>query len=133
MGHAVAAGDLFHGLEFLAGCGQGGFQPGDLAEPAFAAGFGDAGLEVVADLCQPGLLAGVRAELRAPDTAVLMRARGPEVPGADAQSDLAELEVVQEEVPLFGREVAVLFAGSQGAAAGDEGPVVGDDVLGVYR
>jgi hypothetical protein len=70
VGHAVTAGDLFHGLEFLVGCGQGGFQPGDLAEPAFAAGFGNAGLEVVADLCQPGLLAGVRAELRAPDTAL---------------------------------------------------------------
>jgi hypothetical protein len=41
--------------------------------------------------------------------------------------------VVQELVPFFGSEVAVFFAGAQGAAAGDEGPVVGDDVFGVGR
>ena len=67
------------------------------------------------------------------ETTVLMNARSPEVPGADPEGDLAELEVVQELVPFFGAEVAVLFAGAQGAAAGDEGPVVGDDVFGVDR
>ena len=63
----VPAGDLAHGLKFLLSGLQGGLQAGDLAEPAFAAGFGDAGLEVVADLQQPGLLGRVRAELRAAD------------------------------------------------------------------
>ena len=62
-----------------------------------------------------------------------MLARSPEIPGADAQGDLAEFEVVQELVPFFGAEIPVFFAGTQGAAAGDEGPVVGDDVLGVDR
>src|SRR5262249_35890738 len=109
------------------------FQAGDFAGPAFAAGFGDAGLEIVADLQQPGFLAGVRPQLRAPDTAVLMSARGSEVPGTDPERDLAELEMMQELVPLFGCEVAVFFSGSLSAAAGDEGPVVGYDVLGVYR
>jgi hypothetical protein len=53
------------------------------------------------------------------------------VPGADPESDLSELEVVQELVPLFRGEIAVLFAGTQGAPSGDEGPVVGDDVFGI--
>lgn len=66
------------------------FQPCDLSEPALAAGFGDAGFQVVADLGQSGLLGRIRPHLRAPDTAVLMGARGAEVPGADAQGDLAE-------------------------------------------
>ena len=56
----MAGGDLLHGPEFLGGGFEGGFQPGDLAEPAFAAGLGDAGLEVVADLGQPGFLGRVR-------------------------------------------------------------------------
>ena len=65
-GHAkvrgsVPGGDLAHGLKLLLGGLEGGFQAGDLAEPAFAAGFGYAGLEVVADLQQPGLLGRVRA------------------------------------------------------------------------
>jgi hypothetical protein len=64
---AVAVGDPVHGLEFLFGGLEGRFQAGDLAEPAFAAGFGDAGLEVVADLQQPGLLGWVRPKLRASD------------------------------------------------------------------
>ena len=129
----MAVGDPVHGLEFLFGGLEGRFQAGDLAEPAFAAGFGDAGLEVVTDLQQPGCLGWVRSELRAPDTAVLMSTWGAEVPGADAEGDLAEFEVVQELVPFFGGEVAVFFAGAQGATAGDEGPVVGDDVFGVDR
>ena len=66
----MAAGDLVHGLEFLFGGLEGGLQAGDLAEPAFAAGFGDSGLEVVADLQQPGFLGRIRSELRAPDTAL---------------------------------------------------------------
>lgn len=60
MGGAVAGGELLHGAEFLVGGFEGGFQSGDLAEPAFAAGLGNAGLKVVADLGQPGFLGGVR-------------------------------------------------------------------------
>jgi hypothetical protein len=56
----LAGGDLLHGPEFLLGGLEGGFQAGDLAEPALAAGLGDAGFEVVADLGQPGLLGRVR-------------------------------------------------------------------------
>ena len=62
-----------------------------------------------------------------------MGAPSAEVPRADAQGDLAELEVVQELIPLVRREVTVFFAGAEGAPAGDEGPVVGHDVLGVDR
>ena len=114
----MAASDLVHRVELLLGGLESGFQPGDLADPAFAAGLGDAGLEVVADLQQPGLLGRVRPKLRASDAAVLMNARGTEVPGADPESNLAELEVVQELVPFVGGEVAVFFAGTQGAAGG---------------
>jgi hypothetical protein len=66
----VAAGKLAHGAELLPGRLKGGFQAADLAEPALAAGLGDAGLEVVADLQQPGFLGRVRPKLRAPDTAL---------------------------------------------------------------
>lgn len=66
----MAAGDLVHGLEFLFGGLKTGLQAGGLAGPAFAAGFGDPGLEVVADLQQPGFLGWIRPELRAPDAAL---------------------------------------------------------------
>jgi hypothetical protein len=48
VGGAVAVGDLAHGLESLFGCLEGELHPSDLAESAFAAGLGDARLEVVA-------------------------------------------------------------------------------------
>lgn len=59
VGGAVAGGELLHGAEFLVGGFEGGFQSGDLSEPALTAGFGDAGLKVVADLGQPGFLGRV--------------------------------------------------------------------------
>lgn len=64
-GHAevsgsVAGGDLLRGLKFLLGGFESCFQPCDLSEPALAAGFGDAGFEVGADLGQPRFLGGVR-------------------------------------------------------------------------
>jgi hypothetical protein len=45
--------------EFLAGADEADLQAVDLAEPAFAAGFRDAGVEVVADLDQSRALDGV--------------------------------------------------------------------------
>jgi hypothetical protein len=62
-----------------------------------------------------------------------MRARRPEVAAAGPEGYLPQLEVGEELVPLGGGEIAVLFAGPLGAAAGDECPVVGDDVFGVDR
>src|SRR5262245_19099998 len=64
---------------------------------------------------------------------MFMDARGAVVAGADAEGDLAQFEVAEELVPFFRGEVAVLLAGALRAAAGDEGSVVGDDVLGVDR
>jgi hypothetical protein len=52
------------------------------------------------------------------------------VASAGAESDLPQLEVGKELVPFGSGELTVFFAGSFGAAAGDEGPVVRDDVLG---
>jgi hypothetical protein len=49
MGYTVAAGDLFHTLQFLVGGGQGGFHAGDFTEPAFAVSLSDADREVVAE------------------------------------------------------------------------------------
>jgi hypothetical protein len=60
VGDAVAGGDLLHGLEFLLGGFESCFQPCDFSEPALAAGLGDAGFEVVADLGQPGFLGWIR-------------------------------------------------------------------------
>jgi hypothetical protein len=48
--------------EFLAGAGEADLQPVDLAEPALLAGFGDAGVQVVADLDQSRALCGVRPQ-----------------------------------------------------------------------
>jgi hypothetical protein len=64
---------------------------------------------------------------------MLMDARSAEVAGAHPELDLAELEVAEELVPLGWAEVTVFLAGAQSAAAGDERPVAGDDVLGVDR
>jgi hypothetical protein len=89
VGDGVPAGDLLHGLQFLVGGGQGGFQAGDFPELAFALGFGDAGGEVVADLLQARHLGRVRAQEWAPYTAVLVRTRTAEVAGAHAKGDLA--------------------------------------------
>jgi hypothetical protein len=44
--------------ELVVGAGEAELESFDLAEPAFAFGLGDAGDQVVADLLQPGPLAG---------------------------------------------------------------------------
>jgi hypothetical protein len=58
---AGALSEVPHCFELLFGGGEGGFETSDFAEPAFPAGFGDPGLEVVLDLQEPGHLAGVWA------------------------------------------------------------------------
>jgi hypothetical protein len=45
--------------EFVLGAGEADFEAFDFAGPAFAFGFGDAGGEVVADLCEPVALGQV--------------------------------------------------------------------------
>ena len=62
-----------------------------------------------------------------------MRARSPVIASADAKSNLPQLEMGQELLPLGGIELAIFFAGSLGSAARDECPVVSDHVLGVDR
>jgi hypothetical protein len=133
VGDLVPGCHLVHGREFVPGGGDADFQPGDLPASALLAGLGEAGAQAGQDVGQPLPLGGVRAQGRAADAGVLVDARSAEVAGAHAQLDLAELEVAQELVPLGRAEVSVFFAGAQGAAAGDERPVAGDDVLGVDR
>jgi len=57
--------DLVELGELLASAGEADLQAIDLAEPALLAGFGDAGVEVVADLDQPRALRRVGAQQRA--------------------------------------------------------------------
>jgi len=59
--------------EFLAGAGEADLEAVDLAEPALLAGFGDAGVQVVADLDQPWALCGVGAQQRAAQAGVFVR------------------------------------------------------------
>jgi hypothetical protein len=75
------------------------------AEPAFVLGFADAGLEVVAQVGQPGPLGWVGPQQRAPDAAVLVDAAGAVGPAAVAERDLAAGEVAEEFLPfLVGRQ-----------------------------
>ena len=46
--------------ELVLGAGEADLQAVDFAGPAFAFGFGDAVVQVVADLLEPGALGGVR-------------------------------------------------------------------------
>src|SRR6266851_6965509 len=128
VGHAevdggVLGGQLSHGGELLPGCGEAGLDRGHFAEPALLLGLAETVEEVDVDLLQSGHLGGVGPKLGATNAGVFMLARGPIVTGADAESDLAELEMTEEPLPLLGCDVPVLFARPQGSAAGDEGPV----------
>src|SRR6266702_4177759 len=60
-----------------------------------------------------------------------MDARRGECAGAGAHGHLPLLEMGEEGVPLFVGGSTVFLAGPGRAAAGDEGPVAGDDLLGV--
>jgi hypothetical protein len=79
--------------EFVFGSGEADLESFDFAEPAFAAGFGYAGDQVVADLRDAGPLGGVGPVQGASQAAVLVLARGAEGASADPGGDLAALEV----------------------------------------
>jgi hypothetical protein len=137
-GHAQAdrspaGGELAHGFQFLRRGGQGGLDRGDFAEPALLPGLLEAIEEGGVDLLEPWPLSWVNAKEGASGTGVFMRARGPVVTAADAESDLPQLEVGQELLPLRCGKVAVFLAGPFGPAAGDERAMVSDHVLGVDR
>jgi hypothetical protein len=85
----VAGRDLFHGLEFLFGGGQGRFQAGDFAQPALATSFGDAVGEIVVNLLQARHLSGIWPQEWTAYAAMLVRTRGPKVAGAHAERDFA--------------------------------------------
>ncbi len=75
---AVTGGDLAHLGEFLPGRGEADPQALDLAGPAFAVCFLDAGDQVVADLGEPGPLGRVGTQQRAADAGLTeMILRGP--------------------------------------------------------
>ena len=126
-GGEVGLGDL------VVGGGEADFESFGFTGPAFAFGFGDAGVEVVADFFQSVPLGGVDAEEGAPDAraGVLVDAWCRVGASAVAQGELAVLEVAEELVPFGVGGRTVFFAGPGGPALGDEGPVAADGFLGV--
>jgi hypothetical protein len=103
----------------------------DFTQPALAFGLGDPVEEVVADLHQPVALGGVWPQHRAPDTGVLVDARGPERPCAGPDGDFPGFEVAEELGPLLLGRGAIFLAGLQRPPAGQERPVGLDGFLGV--
>src|ERR1700722_12990213 len=99
--------------EFVLSAGEADFEAFDLAGPAFAFGFGDAGGQVVADLGDAGALGGVGPVHAAPQAAVLVSARGSEGAPAGARGDLPQLEVAEELLPLGIGGDAVFLARAQ--------------------
>ncbi|WP_326783458.1 hypothetical protein [Streptomyces sp. NBC_00151] len=61
--------------ELVLGTSQADLQTFDLAEPAFALGFGDAGDEVVQDLLKAAALGWVWPKERATNTSMFMNTR----------------------------------------------------------
>ncbi|MGW7261407.1 hypothetical protein [Streptomyces sp. NPDC054834] len=116
--HSGAAAGLF-GIElgeFVLGSGEADFKSFQLAEPAFAFGFGDAVDEVVPNLHQSVARGGIGTEERAADAGVFVDAGGAVGAGADADGELAALEVAEEVLPLGCSGGPVLLGGAQGAA-----------------
>ena len=75
-GLGAAGGGLVGLGEFLVCPGEADLESFGFAGPAFAFGFGDAGVEVVADLLQSVPLGGVDAQEWAADAGVLVDAGG---------------------------------------------------------
>lgn len=85
------------------------------------------------DLFEARHLVWIGPKLGASDARVFTDTGAAVVAGADAEGDLSELEVAEEFLPFIWGEAAVLLAGALGSATCDEGPVVGDDIVGVDR
>jgi len=85
-GLAAVGADLVHLRELGPGAGQAHLQPFGFAEPAVLFGFGDAGDEVVADLHQAGMLAGVGPEKRAAQAPLTELTHGPGLAPAGASA-----------------------------------------------
>src|SRR5215470_5018845 len=115
--------------ELVIGAGEADLQAFDFAGPALAFGFGDAVVQVGADLLEPGALGWLWPQERASDTGMLMDAGRAEGAGADADGQLAFFEVGEELVPLLLGRCPVFLAGAGVPAAGDEA-AVGFDGLG---
>jgi hypothetical protein len=122
-----------HRFQLLPRSGHTCLNRSDFAEPAVLSGLAEAVDEISVDLLQPGHLRWVNSKEWASDADVLVHARRSVVAAAGSECDLAQLEVGQKFLPLLGVEVAVLLAGPFGPTAGDEGPMVGGDVLRIDR
>src|SRR6266446_8040705 len=117
--------------ELVFGAGEADLESFGFAEPAFAAGFGDAGGDVVADLGDAVTLGGLWPVQGAPEAAVLVDARGGEGAAAGAGGDFAAFEVAEEFFPFGVGGGAVFLGGPQCPAAGEEGQVGLDGLVGV--
>src|SRR5580692_7751309 len=129
-GDVAVGGDAeVYGLglgELAGGGGEADAKSFGFAGPAFALGFGDAGVEVVADLFQAALLIRGNPQEWASDAGVLVDAAGGVGATAVAEGDAAALEVAEELVPFGVGRGAVLFAGPELPPAGDERLVAAD-------
>jgi hypothetical protein len=126
-----AAGRRLELGDLIVRCGEADLEAVDLAEPALAFGFSDAGDQVVADVDESRLLRRVRSQERASDAGVLVDAAGSIGPTAGAQGDLAVLEVAEELLPLLVGGRAIFGGGPQVTAAGEVGAVAVDGFFGV--
>jgi hypothetical protein len=100
-GGAAAGGQGVELGEFRGGRGEADLESFDFAEPSLLAGFGYAGVQVVADAGQPGALGRVRAQQGAADAGVFVDAWCLVGAAAVAQRDLAALEVAEELLPFL--------------------------------
>jgi hypothetical protein len=122
-GVAGAPGELGELDELAVGAGEADLEAFDLAEPALALGFGDAGGEVVADLLQARSLRWVWSQERTSDTRVFMNAGRSERASAGPDGHLSFLEVGEEGIPLLVGRGSVFFAGAGRPAPGNKRPV----------
>ena len=99
--------------ELVLGAGEADFEAFGFACPAFAFGFGDAGGQVVADLCEPVALGRVGPVDGAADAGVFVDAGGAECPSAGAGGDFAAFEVAEEFGPFVVGGGAVFLGGPQ--------------------